>query len=226
MVGKIKHLVVVIILLIGTNAAFAQFGLSGGMSVLKGFGVQRPYIGMHFGGEIPRDDQISLFARLSFFASQQSRSIATTTVTAIDFSTNPFSKTIGYWEKLNYTMIEGGTRYYIGNGYDSGFGAYGGSTVMLAFNSVKRKYDDYDQTLYELQSYELPKGSIFNLGFGLGGGVKNTFAGIGTLYFDMNLAYLILPMANNETAISAAKNSGLYSQLLFNFCLGFRKEFS
>jgi hypothetical protein len=221
MVGKIKHLVVVIILLIGTNAAFAQFGLSGGMSVLKGFGVQRPYIGMHFGGEIPRDDQISLFARLSLYARQQEPFQGATIVTATDFTTIPYSQTIGYSSTFNYTIIEGGTRYYIGNGYDSGFGAYGGSTVMLAVNTVKRKYDDYDQAKYELPASELSKGSIFNLGFGLGGGVKNTFAGIGTLYLDLNLAYMILSTASNSTA----QNTSLYAPLLFSFNLGFRKEF-
>lgn len=221
MVGKIKHLVVVIILLMGTNAALAQFGLSGGMSVLKGFGVQKPYIGMHFGGEIPRDDQISLYARLSLYARQQEPFKGATIVTATDFTTIPYSQTIGYSSTFNYTIIEGGTRYYIGNGYDSGFGAYGGSTIMLAVNTVKRKYDDYDQAKYELPASELSKGSIFNLGFGLGGGVKNTFAGIGTLYLDLNLAYMILSTASNSTA----QNTSLYAPLLFSFNLGFRKEF-
>lgn len=221
MVGKIKNLIVAMILIIGTNAALAQFGLSGGMSVLKGFGVQRPYIGMHFGGEIPRDDQISLFARLSLYARQQEPSQGATIVTATDFTTIPYSQTIGYSSTFNYTIIEGGTRYYIGNGYDSGFGAYGGSTVMLAVNTVKRKYDDYDQAKYELPASELSKGSIFNLGFGLGGGVKNTFAGIGTLYLDLNLAYMILSTASNSTA----QNTSLYAPLLFSFNLGFRKEF-
>jgi hypothetical protein len=221
MVGKIKYLVVVVILLIGSTAAKAQFGVSGGMSVLKGFGVQKPYIGMHFGGEIPRDDQISLFARLSLYARQQEPGNGLTIVTATDFTTVPYSQTIGYSSTFNYTIIEGGTRYYIGNGYDSGFGAYGGSTVMLAVNAVKRKYDDYDQAKYELPANELSKGSIFNLGFGLGGGLKNTFAGIGTVYLDMNLAYMILSTASNSTA----QNTSLYAPLLFSFNLGFRKEF-
>jgi hypothetical protein len=225
MVGKIKHLVVVIILLMGTNAALAQFGLSGGMSVLKGFEVQKPYIGMHIGGEIPRDDQISLYARLSIFAFQTDTIKSVTSVYAVDpANTFPFSKTVGYFNKMNYTLLEGGTRYYLGNGYDSGFGAYGGSTVLIAVNFVKRNYDGFEQE-YELSSSDLPKGKIFNLGFGLSGGIKNTFPGIGTLYFDLGLAYLILNQANNQTAVIAANNGGLYSQLLFNFSLGFRKEF-
>jgi hypothetical protein len=221
MVGKVKQLVVIVILLIGAHAAQAQFGLSGGMSVLKGFGIPKPYIGMHFGGEIPRNDQISLYARLSLYARQKEPVPGSTYVTAVDLATNPYIQTIQYSSTFNYTIIEGGTRYYIGNGYDSGFGAYGGSTVMLAINSVKRKYGDYDQAKYELPTSEISKGSIFNLGFGLGGGVKNTFAGIGTLYLDMNLAYMILSTASNATAQSTT----LYAPLLFSFSLGFRKDF-
>lgn len=221
MVGKIKNILVIIVLMMGTNVALAQFGLSGGVSMLKGFGVPKPYIGMHIGGEIPRDDQITMYARLSLYAPQQEQNKGYTLVTATDPATTPYSQTITYTPTFNYTIIEGGTRYYLGNGYDSGFGAYGGSTIMLALNSVKRKYGDYDQAKYELPMGELSKGTIFNLGFGLGGGVKNTFAGIGTVYFDMNLAYMVLSTASNATA----QNTNLYSQLLFSFNLGFRKEF-
>jgi hypothetical protein len=69
----------------------------------------------------------------------------------------------------------------------------------------------------------MPKGSIFNLGFGLGGGVKYTFAGIGTMYFDANFAYLITSTASNSTASSVVNT--LYAPLLFSFNIGFRKDF-
>ena len=220
MVKNIKKVLLIIVLITSSNLAISQFGVSAGMSVLKGFGVSKPYIGLHFGGELPRDNQISLYARLSLYARQQEPTSGYTIVTAIEPTTFPYSKTITYTPTLNYTIIEGGTRYYIGNGYDSGFGAYGGSTVMLALNTVKRKYENIESG-YELPGTEMSKGTIFNLGFGLGGGIKNTFAGIGTVYLDMNLAYLILSTASNSTA----QNTSLYSPLLFSFNLGFRKEF-
>ena len=122
---------------------------------------------------------------------------------------------------MNYSVIEGGTRYYWGDGYDAGFGLYGGSSMSVIFNSIKRNYDDYDEVKYEMADTELPKGSIFNVGVGLGGGVKNTFAGIGTLYFDMNFSYLILSLPSNNTA---SQVGDMYSPLLFNFAVGFRKE--
>jgi hypothetical protein len=121
---------------------------------------------------------------------------------------------------MNYTIIEGGTRYYIGDGYDSGFGAYGGGNVSALFNTIKRTYGDYDQSLYQLNTTEVAKGSIFNVGFGLCGGVKNTFAGIGTLYFDAGFSYLILSIPSSNSI-----STNMYTPLLFTFNFGFRKEF-
>jgi hypothetical protein len=75
---------------------------------------------------------------------------------------------------------------------------------------------------YQLPINELPKGSIFSLGFGLSGGVKNTFAGVGTAYFDLGFSRVIM---NNTSNLTAESVNGLYSQLFFTFCLGFRKDF-
>lgn len=218
-----KKLMAIFGLIFLGNVASAQVGLSGGVSMLKGFGTPKPYVGMHLGVEIPRDDANSIYGRVSFYGKQRDEYKSTTYVTAIDMSTSPYSLNVGYLNTMNYTVLEGGNRYYIGDGYDSGFGGYGGGTVMLVFNSVKRKYDDYDQTKYVLPTTELPKGAIFNLGFGLNGGLKYTFAGVGSIYGDASFGYLILGQASNGTAISAY-NSSLFSSLIFTFNIGFRKE--
>jgi hypothetical protein len=218
--GSMKKLIAIFGLIFLGNTASAQVGLSGGFNILKGFGTPKPYVGMHLGVEIPRDDVNSIFGRVSFYGKQREEFKSTTYVTAINPSTNPYSLNVGYQSSMNYTILEGGNRYYIGDGYDSGFGGYGGGSVMLIFNSVKRNYDDYDQTLYTLPTTELPKGSIFNLGFGLNGGLKYTFAGIGSIYSDASFAYMILGQASNATA----SNTTLYSNLIFTFNVGFRKE--
>lgn len=200
----------------------AQVGLSGGLSMLKAFGVPKPYAGMHLGIEIPRDDQVSFYGRITAYLPNQELSDGSnyTYVTARDFSTVPYQKQVYYTSQMNYTSLEGGSRYYIGDGYDSGFGAYGGSNFSIVFNSVKRKYDEFDEVKYELPANELPKGAIFNVGVGLSGGVKHTFAGVGTVYFDINFSYLLLSQPSNTTA----QGTNSYSPLLFNFGLGFRKE--
>lgn len=215
-----KKLMAIFGLIFLGNVASAQVGLSGGVSMLKGFGTPKPYVGMHLGVEIPRDDANSIYGRVSFYGKQREEFKSSTYVTAINPSTNPYSLNVGYQSSMNYTILEGGNRYYIGDGYDSGFGGYGGGTVMLIFNSVKRNYDDFDQTLYTLPSTELSKGSIFNLGFGLNGGLKYTFAGVGSIYGDASFGYMILGQASNATASSTT----LYSNLIFTFNIGFRKE--
>ncbi|MEY3237635.1 MAG: hypothetical protein RI883_1736 [Bacteroidota bacterium] len=221
MVRNMKKYITIVVLMLGALDTMAQFGISGGTSILKGFGTPKPFVGIHIGGELPRDDQNSLYARISFYAKQKEEILGSTYVEAILPTTFPYNQTISYENSMNYTMIEGGNRYYIGNGYDSGFGGYGGANLLLAFNTVKRTYGDYDQVLYTLPSSEIAKGSIFNLGFGLGGGLKYTFAGIGTMYFDANFAYLITSTASNNTA----STTSLYAPLLFTFNLGFRKDF-
>ncbi len=215
-----KKSIIVAILTLFSGLSLAQFGAAGGISVLKAFGMPKPYVGLHFGGEIPRDDQVSLYGRISLYGKQEDPLINYTNVNAINPLTFPSTQNVTYQNAMNYTIIEGGTRYYIGDGYDSGFGAYGGGNVSALFNTIKRTYGDYDQSKYQLNTTEMAKGSIFNVGFGLVGGVKNTFAGIGTLYFDAGFSYLILsiPSSNNIP-------TNMYTPLLFTFNFGFRKEF-
>ena len=129
---------------------------------------------------------------------------------------------------MNYHIIEGGTRYYLGNGFDYGFSAYGGTNLMVLFNKVRLDYDPYDEVdyqIYNAQTY-VGEGSYFSLGFGLGGGVKYTMAPYGTFYFDLNVNYLILGQpSSNEVNNTIFGYERLISPLLFNFNLGYRKDF-
>jgi len=219
--GVMKNIGLVLALLILGNYSNAQFGLSGGVSMLKGFGIPQPFVGFHIGGELPRDDQNSIYGRISFYAKQTETISSTTMLTANDLLTIPYNINVAYKSSMNYTVLEGGNRYYIGDGYDSGFGAYGGGNFMIMFNSVKRNYDDYDETKYSLPVTETPRGSIFSVAFGLNGGVKHTFAGVGTLYGDAGFGYVLIGKPSNGTA----QTTNLYSNLLFTFSIGFRKEF-
>ena len=214
-----KKLIVLMLILFNSSLIMAQFGLSGGITVLKGFNAPKPFVGFHIGGEIPRDDQLSFYGRLSFLAKQ---SEVNKTITLDPYTNLPSTTFPPYINSMNYTILEGGNRYYIGNGYDSGFGAYGGGKLLLIFNSVKRKYDSYDEVKFPLPDSEFPKGSIFNIAVGLGGGIKHTIAGIGTVYLDAGLSYMIMSTGSNATAESVGTT--LYSPLIFTFNLGFRKD--
>lgn len=221
MVSVMIKFILVVFFGLTTVFSMAQFGLSGGMSMLKAFGTPKPYVGFHIGAEIPRDDAVSFYGRISFYAKQREAIDNYTYVFANDPNKLPYTQLVPYNATFNYTMIEGGTRYYIGDGYDSGFGAYGGGNFAIILNTVKRKYGDYDQVEYSLDQAEISKGAIFNIGIGLGGGLKHTLAGIGTLYFDANFSYLILAIPSNATA----SNTNMYAPLLFTFNIGFRKDF-
>ena len=217
-----KKLLLITVVIIQVNITFAQFGISGGMSVLKSFTVPTPYFGLHIGGELPKDDQLSFYGRATYYFKQMEDQVNQLYL----FSTDPAAPgvLINYQNSMNYTILEGGNRYYIGNGYDAGFGGYGGGNMMLIFNTVNRNYDygNVDQSKYPLPSTEIPKGSIFNLAVGLGGGIKYTAAALGTFYFDLSAAYMILSQASNPTAQGVVNT--LYSPLIFNFSLGFRKD--
>lgn len=219
-----KFLVIIAIALGGTS--FAQVGVNAGSSVLVGFGAQRTWAGLHLGLEIPRDDAVSIYGRLGHYFGQPSRTPIATFATANDFTTTPYTITVNGESRMNYTTLEGGTRYYLGDGYDFGWAAYGGSNLLLMFNGVRNRYDEYDQTLYTIDDAGVQRGTIFSLGFGLGGGLKYSMENVGTFYFDMSLAYVIFGQASNNAAAQQFGDSGLYRPLLFTFNLGYRRDIS
>lgn len=201
----------------------AQVGIGGGFSMLKPFGAQLPSMGVMLMGEYPKDDLSSFYARALFYEKTLDEFKQYTTANALLPTTQPSFTTVSYSNSMNYTVIEGGNRYYVGEGYDSGFGIYGGGNMSMIFNKVVRNFDDYDQTNYQLSQQDyITRGSIFNVAFGLNGGLKYTFSGVGTLMLDGSVSYLIFSTASNTVAQGVA--STLYSPLLFSFNLGFRKD--
>lgn len=221
-----KNIIAIIAILISL-AGSAQVSIMGGMNMLKSFSPDRPYGGFHLGVEVPRDDAISIYGRYTHNFSQAGVDVFTPQDYAFyieprDPNSPVFGEYIGATPRMNYHIIEGGTRYYLGNGFDYGFAAYGGSNLMVIFNKVKFDYDPYDEVNFQIsdqQSY-YSEGSIFSLGFGLGGGVKYTMAPYGTFYFDVDVNYLILGQPSNDRVYG-----GMFRQLLFAFNLGYRKDF-
>jgi hypothetical protein len=200
----------------------AQTGVSGGLTMIKGFGIPKAYPGIHIGVEIPRDDEVSFYGRVTATLANASNETATTNVEARDPATTfPNVKQVNYNVKMNYINLEGGTRYYIGNGYDYGWSAYGGSVFMLSINSVKADFDDYDEDKYALTEGLTERGRILALNLGLNAGVKNHFM-FGMLYFDMTLGYALFAIPSNQ--IASQGGGYLYSPLTFGFNFGFRKD--
>lgn len=205
------------------TAAFSQFAIGGGPALLKAFGVKSPYIGLSVIGEVPMDEQSSYYGKLGYFGKQQGAN-ALIYAYAIDVNTAPQVLSINSRQTFNYITIEGGRRYYFGNGYDYGFAPYGGTHLMAVFNQITQTTDNFDKSKYTLNGTGTgseSRGSIFNLAFGLSGGLKNDFAW-GTLYLDVAFDYFILSKATNQAAVNGYNELG--SSVLFTFGVGYKKS--
>lgn len=197
------------------GSASAQVSILGGGSMLVGFGSGKPWGGLHIGVEIPKSDAVSFYARYTyhFRNTERDSSIYGIEVTDPEFGFVSVIDTKGV-TKMDYHIIEGGTRYYIGNGFDYGWGAYGGTSVMLMFNSVKVGFGDP-----QFKDNTSRNGTVFSIGVGVGGGVKYSMARFGTIFLDASVNYKILNQASQQYV-----SGELFSNLIFNFNLGVRKD--
>lgn len=234
MVGSMKWMLMSAIVILSLNSN-AQYSLGGGVSTLFQFGNAKPFGGLHFTVEFPRNNEVTFYGRMTYHF-RQNKSQRTDLINneasyayAYDFMTNPNSLPLdaSFVESFNYFIIDGGTRYYIINGYDEGFALYGGSNIAFIVNTVRYKYEveEYNQELYYLtpnveRGLSKNKGTIINLAAGLSGGAKYTFPGVGTLYFDFNPSLVIFGLPSKEGI-----ETSLYKNVVFNMSLGFRKEF-
>lgn len=216
-----------VILILFAFTIQSQVSLNLGSGVLKGFGVPKSFFGFHGGFELPRNNDVTFYVRMGYYLPRKEDDTISTLVTAINQLSNPSTLSVNYLTSTNYTTIEGGTRYYLGNDYDNGFSVYGGSNFMLIINSVKRKYEKLDvsgqytwENDYELPASEEAKGTYLSLAVGLQGGVKYTIPARGTIYADITGNYALFRKASNLTAY----NSALVKPLVFIFNIGFRKD--
>ena len=219
-----KYLFFILFVTFLASNLFSQLSLNGGLGTLNGFGVKKTFVGLNLGLEYPRSNQATLYGRISYYIPRNEDDSTQTYFYEIN---NPNS----YLQRnsivsTGYLTVEGGNRFYIINGYDNGFSFYGGSTVLLCVNNIKRKFADWDYPYDEAdyQYYGDSKGTILNLGLGLQGGLKYTFPSIGTFFCDFSGNYLVVRKASNDV-IYESTNYPFESALLFTFNLGFRKDF-
>lgn len=238
-----KLLIAVSLMFVGF-ASFGQYSIGGGASTLFQFGNNKPFGGLHIVAEFPRNNEVTFYVRANYlfkqnlsqsvrdlYEEQQNASYPDLYIVGKDPSVTPQSKIIPYnfKQSFNYFMIDGGTRYYIINGYDEGFALYGGTNIGVAINSVKFRYqlDDYDTSRYKLE-YDVKddyynygsKGTVLNLAVGISGGLKYTFPGRGTFYFDFNPALMVFALPSQPDI-----ETTLHKNVIFNFNIGYRREF-
>jgi hypothetical protein len=221
-----KNLLFVFSTIVISVNSFTQISINAGTSFLKGFTSEKTFFGLNGGIELPRSNDVTFYARIGHYFPKYEDQTNSTVVTAINLTTTPFNLQVNYQSKMNYTTIEGGTRYYLGNDYDNGFSLYGGGNFMLYFNSVIRDYETEDATgtytwrdKYQLSPNETEKGKIISIAMGLQGGMKYTIPATGTFYFDINGQYSIFGQASNNNF-----SAPLYSPLFFTINFGYRKD--
>ncbi|TNE54426.1 MAG: hypothetical protein EP338_07500 [Bacteroidetes bacterium] len=217
-----KKLIVSTLLILALTPGIAQMGLMVGSSFVKPFGQEGIFPGFHIGLELGQDDVQSFYGKFSFLPAKSFDLTNGVFAYAKDATTVPYSLVLDAEERFNFTVLEFGKRFYFGEGYDSGFSPYGGSNMQLIFNKVKLNVTDtYDQDKYQIDGAESDRiGSIFGLYLGLNGGLKKSFY-FGTIYLDLGMSYALFAVPSNNVA-SQTEN---FKSLLFNFGLGFRKDF-
>lgn len=213
-----KNLIIIFAVLLSANA-WSQVSFNAGASMLKGFSPDKPFGGFHLGFEVPRDDAQSFYGRYTHMFNNKAQDPIPMYVYATDVMTIPYTQEIEATPAMNYHILEGGTRYYLGNGFDYGWAGYGGTNMQLIFNKVSAEYSPYDEALYEIDDASRMEGSIFSFGFGLAGGVKYSSASAGTFYMDVSMSYMILAQGSTNTIYA-----GLYNPLLFGVNIGYRKD--
>jgi hypothetical protein len=221
-----KHLFFTLFVTFLASNLFSQLSLNGGLGTLNGFGVKKTFFGLNLGLEYPKSNQTTIFGRIAYYIPRNEDDSTQAYASAISTTTFPYTLQRNYIVSTGYLTIEGGTRYYLLNGYDNGFSIYGGSTILVCVNKIKRNYGDWNYTYNEAnyENYGDAKGTILNLGVGLQGGLKYSFPSIGTFFCDLSGNYLIIRQASNGV-VNESTNYPFNSAMLFTFNLGFRKDF-
>lgn len=218
----IKRIIVVFSVFLAWSVK-AQFIIGGNMAYQIPFGSEKNFTGVQLLLEKPVSERNSYYGKVSFFFPQKVNLANQYVADAIDFNTEPQSVNLSMLTNFSSFGIEFGRRGYIINPIDYGFSLYGSSTIVMTFNTIKSRVQSYDKTKYQI--YGITEnlngtGNIFNLGFGVSGGMKYDFS-FGTFYADVSLGYDFLQLASN--AIAQQGYSSFGSRLNFGIGIGYRK---
>lgn len=231
-----KLIIAVGLLFVGLTS-YGQYSIGGGVSTLFQFGNNKPFGGLHLVAEFPRNNEVTFYVRANYLfkqnvnqaVSELDPSYPDVIAYGIDPGADPYQVVVPYKfkESFNYFMIDGGTRYYIINGYDEGFALYGGTNIGVVINSVKYGYqlDDYNKEKYTLGGFDDQynrngQGTVLNLAVGISGGAKYTIPGRGTFYLDFNPALMVFALPSQPDI-----ETTLHKNVIFNFNIGYRREF-
>jgi hypothetical protein len=219
---KTRIFVLILFIYFGVQNNFAQISLSGGTCMLNSFGVKKSFYGLHLGGELPQNNQVTFYGRFSYFFPRLEEDSSQAVAVGSNFNVSPYQINVNYVNSSNFMIVEGGTRSYFGNGFDNGFSGYGGGKTSLMINKVNSKFAKYDDSKYTLDESSLGAGTILSVCLGLQGGVKYTMPAVGTIFLDASLDYILLAAPSNQNVSTYYFPS---QRIFFVTSIGFRKDF-
>lgn len=218
----IKRFAVFILILLASQVN-AQIIIGGNYDFLIPFGAQKQFHGIQLLIEKPVNERVSYYGNISYFPAQKIKGTPEDYNYTIEY---PDSTSFGKIPLSSLTQfstvgVSFGRRNYWLNPIDHGFSLYGGTTINVKFSFVKSRIENFDSSKYTTitpdPSDMTGKGTVFNPGFGLNGGLKYDIRRFGTLYFDVSFEYSILNYPTTAIASSGFRDFG--SPL--NFYLGF-----
>ncbi|MFT7343595.1 MAG: hypothetical protein ACI9XP_000169 [Lentimonas sp.] len=228
MADKMKQLFILILVTISFSG-YSQIGIMGGLAVAKPFGAEQTPVGLQFGADVPQSDDFSYFGRVSLYPfGRESEATFPVFVEPKDGSGGGFN--VAAYGKTNLYTLSGGIRYYGGEGYEFGFGVYGGTTFSVLFGKYSERLDEYDESTYRTQGSYNPNASLLGGMVGLNGGVKYGIPSIGTVFLDVNLDYILLYDYVNESILVKSNlliksgNQGILARVYFGLNIGIRRD--
>lgn len=213
-----KNGLILLFVLVGFQL-MAQFSINAGTSLFNNFGIGTNFYGFDFGAEYSDSDDQSYWGRISIYPGKNNMNVDSVYLTNVDPNQN--FKNLGYTIRTSYTQISGGSRYYIGDGYEYGFAAFGGYKFSVIVGTAKFEYDEYDKQKYILPDNAPFRSQILFLGIGLNGGVKYSFGTAGTVYLDFSADYGLINSRSNDGILYS---DYLRTNVFFGINLGYRKD--
>lgn len=214
---------VLVTLLLCSIAAQAQIIIGANAAYQIPLGATENFFGAQLLIEKPSNDRNSFVGRVSYYFPRQLTVENAYVADAIVPGISPTSINLDHLTQYSTINIEFGRRAYVINPIDYGFSLYFNSNLIAGFNLIRSRLEEYDRSQYQIYGGDVTangKGSVFNLGLNLNGGMKYDFT-FGTFFFDINFNYNFIQFATNDIARSGYQSFG--SPFLFTFGLGYRK---
>lgn len=204
----------------------AQIIIGGKYDFMLPFGAEKQFHGLQLLVEKPMNERVSYFGTLTYYFPQKLMQDSVYFANAIVPNVDPPGLSLGAASQYSMVGLSFGRRNYWINTIDNGFALYGGTVINVRFGFAKARPESYDTSKYQIQNVDPNtevngKGTIFNLGFGLNGGMKYDINRFGTLYFDLAFEYSILNYPTTTTALNQFRNFG--SPLNFYLGIGYKK---